>query len=417
MGFLGGNRRSGGLLAARAETLSEAARSYSADSGDSWTNFGDINKFDPGGPEELGSIVRACVNRITSRATSAGYQSRNGQVEAKIRKPNRWISAYYWYRQLYEQMLLTGNAFAVLDEGKNWQVAISSGSEWSQEEGIWRLRLNNRDEALVEVEPGRGRMAHFHLGFTVGNEPQKAPSPVEEIAEALGLHEEMRSLVLDYAVNGHKLGGTFQTRAEVTDDEGVDAVIGDMKDQIERGGGRRYGTLAVPAYLEYREVGRVAPPDPYGMDLAIREVARTYGVPVELLAMGVERSDHSNVDSHLLTDAVIPLVESVAAGWEAALHTDVTYEPLSLFKSTLGSSAKLLMALAQTGVPTVQECRRILGLPELMSAERKAILEGTDYIMPQTAGAPDRGGKKEGGGRNEGGDGSKTAKQTGNGQQ
>ena len=384
---------------------------------ETFVGFGEINKRNPLGVQDaqIGSIIRACIDRICSRATGVKFEGTDGQKETMVNKPNRHVAARNWYQQLFAELLLTGNAF-VWRSKRGWEIGMSSETHYDDEAAVWDVRVDHKGNQ-VPFEIGSGNLIHFKLGYAMGCEPHKVPSPLDELGQALELHEESRAMLLDYVINGHVLAGTFQTRAEVVDLDVIDAMVSDMQQALERNSGRRWGTLAVPPYLGYEPVGRVAPPDPTAMEMAIREIARVFAVPVELLGLGVERSDHSNVDSHLLTDAVIPLVDAVAAGWSEGLHTEIKVKPLSLYRVTLGASARLLMSVAQSGVYTPDECREIVGLLPMTPAQKKEMMEG----MMQTAGAPKRGGQAgpgggaPQGGRNKPGDGSRPPKQTASG--
>lgn len=333
------------------------------------------------------SVVHACVERIISRAVGAKMYTADFNPEAKPARPHYLMSRYHWYRQLYEQMLYTGNGLVWLDEQGNFNVGITRLSSYDEGANVWSIAVDRKGNQ-IKRHPGEG-VIHFYLGRREGLVPHLVESPIRKIKKALILHNETRELLTDYAANGHRLAGTFQATREVMDQNRLKNMVFDMKRQLDTRA-RRFATMAVPNFLEFRPTGQVAHPMFEGIDIAIREICRVFGVPSELMGMTPYRSDYMNTDNHLLTESVFPLLDSVCGTWTEALGIGTRYWPLSLHRPTLNSAAHTLMGLAQTGIMTINELRQLTGLSPLPDHD----------IMPMTAGAPERSEdrQKQGGG-------------------
>lgn len=333
------------------------------------------------GDEDLGaanSVVHACVERIISRAVGAKMYTADFNPAARPVKPHWGMSRYHWYRQLYEQMLYTGNGLVWLDqESGNFNVGITRLSSYDEAANMWNIAID-RQGTQIRRMPGQD-MIHFYLGRREGLVPHKVDSPILKIKRALSLHNETRELLTDYAANGHRLAGTFQATREVMDQNRLRNMVQDMRRALEVKSSR-FATIATPNFIEFRPTGQVAHPMFEGIDIAIREICRVYGVPPELMGLTAYRGDYMNTDNHMLTEAVFPLLDSVCGTWEEAIAQPVRYWPLSLHRPTLNSAAHTLMGLAQTGIMTINELRQLTGMSPLPDHD----------IMPMTAGAPER---------------------------
>lgn len=321
----------------------------------------------------LHSAIRSCVERIISRALPAEFTSSDKSKQRILDNPlgQGKFGKIAFYRSLYEQLLIDGNAFVyrtVSSDRENAggrRVAISSGTEYLPQVKKWRVqkRINQQQMSIMSAD-NEGLITHFYLGYKEGDEHHKVQSPIQAIERALLLHDSTRNLLIDYAQKGHKLGGLFKGTPGVStaDRPQLKSDYQDLNKDLTKLK-RNYSIMAAPPEIEYMPIPKVAPPTMEALDMALQEIARVYGVPMEMLQARKERTDYSNVDDHLMSDAVFPMLDMVCDGLSRHLKTEVTVKPFTAFRAVLGSASKHITNLAQTTVPTVNELRALLRYP------------------------------------------------------
>ena len=308
-------------------------------------------------------------------------------------KPDRKPSNIGFYRQLLEQLLTTGNAIVWKDDNAALHVAITSGSSftyktWGNELSVWSLQTNIYHTNQLEIPHDPSKVCLIHLGNMQGDVPHLVPSPLEIVKLGLMLHEKARALLLSYASYGHAVGAVVKPSQEMQDRENAANMMEELSKELKSISENNYSLFTTPPEAEVEVTSNVAMPDTSLMDLALKEIARVYGVPLELLQCQSERTEYSNIDDHLLSDAVYPVLDSISDGLSRLLNTKVTYKEIDVMRASFGSTAKSVTNLSQTGTITINEMREYMGLPEVPWGNQP----------PQAVGGPDRSGQGKDGG-------------------
>lgn len=330
--------------------------------------------------------VRACVDRIVSRAMFARYKTESKSMQGRIDRPNSRSHPQEFYRQMLEELLLTGNAFVWRDASNNRHVALTTGTQYDPVRQRWSVQINT--EGRKEFFPvGDDRLMHATLGYYRGASPQKAPSPLAACAEAIKLYAAMRGASLDYLNSGLSVSAVFQGRVEhMNKPEKLAETAEDVEKAVQQIK-HRYAQVYSPPEAELKRLADPKEPAPSVGQFALQEIARVFGVPLDLLQTDQKRQEDAVIDAHLLRDAVYPVCSRIAAAWTRHTHTLVDVDKSSLMLPAGGSTAKAILTMGQIGCFTKNEIRAMSGyepLPEGMGGDE----------LTQSAGAP---GREEGG--------------------
>ena len=135
-------------------------------------------------------------------------------------------------------------------------------------------------------------------------------------------------------------------------------------------------------------------------DFQLREVARVYGVPLPLIGSPVSAwgSGIEALAREYWKRAIAPRMFSVLSPLSLRLcgpKKVLTVDPLELYRGDSNDMVSLLTALRpNTGTPpiaTLNEMRRIAGLPVMSDAEERALREQAEWLNAPTAADDDAG--------------------------
>ena len=330
----------------------------------------------------IGSVVRSCLDRIISRAC---YVIFDGDSDLPNRPTGEW-GARAFYTKVMEQMMVEGSAlcYPVSPHAKGgpYKVAITGGSTYNYSDNTWTLKTSY-------IDSGKGIRVPAHRVLYITYRPQHgdrvymSESPLFEIADAMILYEQARSQWIDYANRGHRIGFVIQGNKEVVNPDSRKNAIDEVRNFLN-GNKRSYGVITLPLEAQMAALSHPPAPVKEAILLATQEVARFYGVPLQMLQTEVAPQGAEELaESKLLSDAVFPICERIAQGWEMHLKRKVNFKPMMLSRPTLGARASYIASLAGTGCVTIDECRGLVDYPPLPDGEGK--------LMPSPRGGSTQG--------------------------
>ena len=329
----------------------------------------------------IGSVVRACMDRVISRACYVSFDCDG----ALPNRPTGEAGGRAFYTRVMEQMMVEGAALCypvAPDRTHPLKVAITAGSVYNREDMTWTLKTSYQDTGNFIRVPAH-RVLYITYRVQHGDRTYMPESPLFEIADAMILYEQARSQWIDYANRGGRIGFVIQGNKEVVNPDSRKNAIEEVRDFLN-GNRRSYGVMTLPLEAQMASLSHPPAPVKEAMLLATQEIARFYGVPLQMLQTEVAPQGAEELaESKLLSDAVFPICERIAQGWEKYLKRQVCYKPMMLSRPTLGARASYIASLAGTGCITIDECRALVDYAPLPDGEGK--------LMPSPRGGSTQG--------------------------
>lgn len=331
------------------------------------------------GTRSSGAVV-ACVQKIVSRAVEIPFMSSNPAAERVLRDPSWLLSVdreMFW-RRVYEGMLYDGEvavyrtASGKLRVGKTDGSAIitGDGAETRVSRSFRTRRMGDEDEETFDVQDTDiCRLFWAEDGMTPWRLIQKEAAAYAESTD--DLYQE--------AQKARRMAAEVDINEALQEIDQLDEKLDEFQQALKNGQKQRIYPFPKGVNIKPVQFGHDAPHDER-LRVSLAGIARVYGVPLQLLNAGVDRQTVDEADAHLLRDAVVPLVRSVASGLTKVFRADVQPDMRKVGLPSRTGIAGLMMKLSQTGVLTINEIREQVGYPPM---------EGGDEF-PETAGAGSR---------------------------
>lgn len=347
------------------------------------------------GPRSNGSVV-SCVSRIVSRALEIPYVSRDPEVQNVLDNPS-WMKSVdprmMWSR-LYECVLYDGNGAILLTASNKLRVGQVQGVATVEERKMMNPMTGKEEVTSMITRSFRTQRIGDASTETIQvSEPdvcrihwsESMDSPWQVISKEAMAYSEMMDDLYQEGKHARRITNEIEFTDTFSDPSMVDEKLSEMNKLLNSG--RKYITVALAKGVNYSPRQPVSSPDHGGrVGVSLASVARVYGVPLQLLQSGVWRQSIDQSDAHLLRDAVLPLVNDVAAGLSKIFKSEVKVDMRKVGLPSRTGTAGLLMQLGQSGVLTINEIREQAGFDPI---------EGGD-VLPQTAGAAERPGGEMG---------------------
>lgn len=315
----------------------------------------------------IGSVARASINRIVSRASHVRFKGDEGSRQNK--PGGAGGSSRDFYSDFIEQMLIEGYALAYPNSKGDFRVAISEGSNYNVEDDSWDLKAGIGPTLARMVRVPNKEVLFATLRPLRGNEIYLPDQPMREIADAMILYERGRQHQVDYSDRGNRVGFVVKANKDVTNPDKQKNLLNDIQ-KFLNASRRQYGVMRMPLESDLLHLPGANAPAKGSIEYATQEIARFYGVPLQMLQTdAAATADEERVESRLLTDAVFPTLDRVCIAWEKKLMRPVTYDGISLSRPTLGARAAHIKNLAQAGIFTVNEIRGMMGYEPLPGPE------------------------------------------------
>lgn len=331
-----------------------------------------------GSPRGNGAVV-ACVQRIVSRAIEIPFMAESDSAQRVLDAPSwmKSVDSVKMWRRLYECVLYEGNGAVMRTAGGLLRVGQVDGDAiiTRMETGQDRIARDFRTKAIGDVETETVRVQEPDVCRI--NWAEDCTRPWDVVRKEAMAYAELMDDMYQAAHHGKKVVGMVKQTEVFQDANRADESLKQFREQLQSS--RKYMTGALEKGLDYSTVPL---PSIEGSDAAeaLAAVARVYGVPLMLLQAGAWRMNIDQADAHLLRDAVIPLVSSVASGLTKIFGEKVKPDMRAVGLPSRSGTPGVMMTLSQTGVMTINEIREQVGLPPMEDGD----------VLPQTAGAAER---------------------------
>lgn len=320
--------------------------------------------------DPIGSVARGCIERIISRAQNVRFK---GDPGSRANRPCGAAGSRGFYAQLARQMLIEGYALGYREAGGDYKVAVSAGSTLDETAMEWHLQTDQSDQGRVVIQPAASVLFVTRRPL-VGDRIYEPENPLVEIRDAVGLYEAGRRHQHDYADRGSRIGFILHGNKEVTNKKRMKNTMDGIR-KLLAGNRRNYQVVTLPLEMDAKPMPSPAAPTPGAVSMATQEIARHFGVPMQMLQTdAAPTADEERVESRLLTDAVFPVLERISQAWETLTGDECRYDGMSVSLPTLGARTSHLKHLAQVRGFLVDEIRALVDYPPLPGGKGQVII-------------------------------------------
>ena len=320
-----------------------------------------------------GAVV-SCVERIVSRAVEIPFSSTSSRGRTILRDPSSLptLTDRMFYRRLFETVLYDGEAAVVMTPSGRLRVGTVSNSVINNSE-MWTVTSQMDDRSASEDITVRAA----DIGIVRWNDSGEKPYNIFQ-KEAIAYQECVDDMYQE-AAHARKVTHEVELGELFDDSERVRENLKAVREKLKTS--RKYQMPVLSPGLKIQtRYPPTAAPHKERLTESLAAVARVYGVPLPLVMTGQSRATIDDSDSHLLRDAVLPLVGDVASALARVIGERVFPDLRRVGLPSKSGMAGLMKDLGQTGAVTINEIRHLAGL---------GAVEGGD-ALPETAGAAER---------------------------
>lgn len=327
------------------------------------------------------SAVYRCVNAVSDSLAvlpcevfsldGDGFRTRDRQHPLSWlleTEPDGDMTAYTWFKTMVSSMLLTGNAYALIDRdsagtprelkyipsGKVWVTWINDG-------GVLRKRYQVAGLSRL-VDPFD--MVHV-LNFSYDG--ITGISTLEHARQTLALATENEEHASGFFKSGGQLSGVINVEGRVSKEQ-KDAIYKTWTERMDGG-----GVAVLEGNMKYQPVS-ISPRDSQLLEsrqFAVIDICRFFGVsPVK--CFDLSKSSYSTVEAtqlEYLTDTVQPVIKRFEDEFNRKLFMpaergrwEARFDTAALLRSNKSEQAQYLRDLMYAGAYTPNEIRRELGM-------------------------------------------------------
>ena len=359
--------------------------------------------YTPGKANYVPAIWRsvAILSDTLARARPEVYISRlpgqplheSPRLNRLFNKPNRDMTAFEFWRMLYNALTAQGNAYAVI-EGNEFIPAHGTATRYrinSQDRYELRYTLTKLGFDTTRTYSADSVLALHGTGF----DGISAPSPITAAAKQVADQLQYGSRYMTNTLKaGPRANVLLQTDNSIWDDftpEQKAALRADILAKINDAD-RDQPIVLPPGYTANNTIAGITSQDLQLAELlnfSIADIARIFGVPLLMLMVfdqgaRIQTPDLSSLNENFIQWSIDPIAEMVANALTDKLLTssqrddnikiriNTKHLTMGTFKDTINA---LNIAISRSALLTPNEGRAILGYPPIAG--------GDDIIKPQ----------------------------------
>jgi len=274
------------------------------------------------------SDIYAVVNKLAEDMASVHFETTNSFTDKVLRSPSPLTNTFSFWRSMYAQMLLSGNAYALvwgdksnrsdhLEYLKPSQVQVYRSSDGTQLS--YDVTFPDTEEEDLHRVPS-SQMIHLRQmsldGGLIGI------SPLRALTNELSLQKANKKLSLGAMQNGLNITGILKIqKGGLLEGETKSSVRRAFEKQAENG-----HVVVLDSLEDYQalEVNRDISKLLSSTDWTGDQIAKVYGVPQDYLG---SESEHSNIEMIAIQYAqtIGRYIRNVVSEFQSKLNGDITY--------------------------------------------------------------------------------------------
>jgi HK97 family phage portal protein len=272
-------------------------------------------------------IVNRCINIISDAVASNKFITNDKVVEDILKRPNKHIGAFEFFKKLTTHKLVYGQSFCDLEQGENgfsmniihpkYMEALYLkgkliGFIKSAEDGSkCKYSYNHTSKGSILKEVMRWFFSHPSYD-------EKELSPISSAKTAIELHTEACKWSCSLLANGARPSGALVIK------DPMNFLRKEQFDRLKRQLEERYSgshnagrPMLLEGGIEWQEMS-FAPKDLdfiASRDAAAREIATAFGVPTQILNMKNDATYHNMQEARisLFEDTIIPMLDNLCS--------------------------------------------------------------------------------------------------------
>lgn len=315
------------------------------------------------------------------------------------REPNKNMSKFTFLKTMVVSMLLTGNAYALIDRDEKGN---AKALYYIPTESVTILKPQNITDTISYSITGMKNvvedcnMIHI-LNFT--SDGYEGVSTLTYARKTLGLAMDAEANAEGFFKGGANVAGILKSNAPLTTKQ-KESLKSSWNSAFNGNTGTPNGVAVLDADLDFQAV-TVNPSDAQLLETRqfnVIDICRFFGVsPVK--AFDLTKSSYNTIEQMqlaFLTDTLQPLLEKFEGEFQRKLYKPsekdnvvVRFSTAPLLRADKQSQANYYNTLFQMGVMTINEIRQELDLPHLENGNTSFVQVNVQTLKTATSDKPD----------------------------
>ena len=315
------------------------------------------------------------------------------------REPNKNMSKFTFLKTMVVSMLLTGNAYALIDRDEKGN---AKALYYIPTELVTILKPQNITDTISYSITGMKNVVEdcniIHiLNFT--SDGYEGVSTLTYARKTLGLAMDAEANAEGFFKGGANVAGILKSNAPLTTKQ-KESLKSSWNSAFNGNTGTPNGVAVLDADLDFQAV-TVNPSDAQLLETRqfnVIDICRFFGVsPVK--AFDLSKSSYNTIEQMqlaFLTDTLQPLLEKIECEFQRKLYKPsekdnvvVRFSTAPLLRADKQSQANYYNTLFQMGVMTINEIRQELDLPHLENGNTSFVQVNVQTLKTATSDKPD----------------------------
>lgn len=274
------------------------------------------------------SDVFAVVNKLAEDMASVHFKTSNQYTNKVLTNPSQLTNSFSFWRSMYAQMLLSGNAYALIWGDKSGrsdhleylrpsQVDIYKSADGTQL--TYDINFPDTEEPDMKSVPAS---QIIHLKGVSLDGGLIGISPLRALSKEMQLQDANKGLALGAMKNGLNITGLLKINKGLLESEEKETVRRAFEQQAENG-----HIVVLDALEDYQslEINKDISKLLSSTDWTSEQIAKVYGVPQDYLG---SESEHSNIEMVAIQYAqtIGRYIRGVVSEFKQKLNGEIDYD-------------------------------------------------------------------------------------------
>ena len=345
--------------------------------------------------EMISSMDLNLYRRLPGGAKELALESPLHRVIHRV--PNDWQTQMEFVEQIVMHLALWGNSYTEIVPGEYGAVSRLNNLHPSRmqveriENGRLRYRYNNpqtgRDDRYTQDQI-------MHVRWTPEPDGIKGMVPVEISRDAIALARALEIHASKFWANSARPGVVLQTDGSLTPETAER--LRDNWERIHKGAERAYKTAILTNGLKVEPIGFSNESSQFESSRRFQteEICRIYRLPLHLVQGEALSGDIEAKGQDFLTYTLTPWLRRIEQAISRSLIVNddmyvAAFDTKSLLRGNSNSRASFYSTMTGLGIYTINDCRRMEGLPPVENGDKHFVAMNTQTLEEAVKPKPD----------------------------
>jgi HK97 family phage portal protein len=345
--------------------------------------------------EMISSMDLNLYRRLPGGARELALESPLHRVIHRV--PNDWQTQMEFVEQIVMHLALWGNSYTEIVPGEYGAVSRLNNLHPSRmqveriENGRLRYRYNNpqtgRDDRYTQDQI-------MHVRWTPEPDGIKGMVPVEISRDAIALARALEIHASKFWANSARPGVVLQTDGSLTPETAER--LRDNWERIHKGAERAYKTAILTNGLKVEPIGFSNESSQFESSRRFQteEICRIYRLPLHLVQGEALSGDIEAKGQDFLTYTLTPWLRRIEQAISRSLIVNddmyvAAFDTKSLLRGNSNSRASFYSTMTGLGIYTINDCRRMEGLPPVENGDKHFVAMNTQTLEEAVKPKPD----------------------------